>query len=99
LKQKIKHFTTRLGTGLKQEYHETKQIPRHIKERNFKEALLQIGDLGKMSFLAVLWILPAGGILSGFIVKYSKKIRPSAFQDPSLPTPQQEYSEETPPKK
>jgi len=95
VKQKIKHFSSSIGRGLKQEYHETKAIPRHIKEKNFKEALVQLGDLGKMSFLAVLWILPAGGILSGFIVKYSKNIRPTAFQDAPVSKCPDKNTEET----
>jgi len=32
-----------------------------------------------MTFLSVLWILPGGGILSGVLLKFSKKIRPSSF--------------------
>jgi len=96
VKQKIKNFTTNIRRGLKQEYHETKAIPRHLKERNFKEAFVQIGDLGKMSFLGLLWILPAGSIVSGFIMKYSKKIRPTAFQDASISNRSHENKKETP---
>jgi len=79
-KEKIKNFSIKIGGGLKQEYHETKQIPKHIQKGNFKEAAQQVGDIGKMVFIALVWILPAGVIVSSFIVKFSKKIRPSAFQ-------------------
>ena len=80
MKEKFKNFTKKIGAGLKQEYHETKQIPYHIKKRNFKEAGQQIGDIGKMLIIAFIWVLPAGAILSGFIIKFSKKMRPSSFQ-------------------
>ncbi len=80
MKQKFKHFVNKIGTGLKQEYHETKQIPRHIKEGNLKEATQQAGDIVKMVAIAFVWVLPAGAIISGFILKFSKKMRPSSFQ-------------------
>lgn len=79
--KKLKNFTKKIGTGLKQEYHETQQIPLHIKNKNFKEAINQIGDLSKMGLIAFNWVLSAGAVLSGFIIKYSKKIRPSAFRE------------------
>jgi hypothetical protein len=80
VKQKIRHFAKQIGAGLKQEYEETKQIPHHIKKRDFKAVKQQIGDIGKMIVIAFVWVLPAGAILSGFIVKFSQKMRPSAFQ-------------------
>jgi len=78
---KIKRFTKKLSKGLKQELQETKEIPKHIKNKEFKKAFEQIADIGRMTFISFLWILPAGGIISGFIVKFSQKIRPSAFRD------------------
>lgn len=69
-----------MGHGLKQEYKETKDIPKHIKNKEYQKAVEQVGDLGKMTFLSALWILPRGGVISGVIVKYFKKIRPSAFR-------------------
>ena len=69
-----------MGHGLKQEYEETKDIPKHIKNREYKKAAEQVGDIGKMTFLSSLWILPGGGVLSGILLKYFKKIRPSAFR-------------------
>jgi len=80
MKQKFKQFTKNIGTGLKQEYHETKQIPHHIKKGNFKEVGQQIGDIGKMIVIAFIWVLPAGVVISGFIIRFSNKLRPSAFQ-------------------
>jgi len=78
---KVKKFTKKIGKGLKQEYHETIKIPSHLKNKEYKEAANQIADVGKMAFIATVWILPAGAIISGFIMKYSTKIRPSAFMD------------------
>ena len=67
--------------GLKQEYEETKDIPKYIKNREYKKAAEQVGDIGKMTFLSTLWVLPGGGVLSGVLVKYFKKMRPSAFRE------------------
>lgn len=78
---KLKKFSKRVWHGLKQEYKETKDIPKHIKNKEYKKATEQIGDIGKMTFLSVLWILPGGGVLSSILVKSSKKIRPSAFKN------------------
>lgn len=80
MKKRIQHFAKKIGRGLQQEYNETKQIPYHIRKKNFKAAGEQIGDIGKMVLIAFVWILPAGAILSGFIIKFSQKMRPSAFQ-------------------
>lgn len=33
-----------------------------------------------MVFIVSIWILPAGAIISGFILKISDKMRPTAFQ-------------------
>jgi len=70
-----------MGHGLKQEYKETKDIPKHIKNKQYKKAAQQVGDIGKMTFLSLLWVLPGGGVLSGLLVKLFKKLRPSAFQE------------------
>ncbi|NPA59106.1 MAG: hypothetical protein GXO30_01360 [Epsilonproteobacteria bacterium] len=80
MKKKIKEFTKKFSSGLKQEYQETKDIPKHIKNGNYKEARQQIADIGKMAFIISVWILPAGAIISGFIMKLSNKIKPTAFQ-------------------
>ena len=78
---KLKHFTKKIHKGLKQELQETKDIPKHIKNKEFDKATEQIGDIGKMTFLSTLWILPGGAVMSGFLVKYFKKMRPSAFRE------------------
>ncbi len=78
---KLKNFSKKMGHGLKQEYEETKDIPKHIKNKDYKKAAEQVGDIGKMTFLSTLWVLPGGGILSGLLLKYFKKIRPSAFRE------------------
>ncbi len=78
---KLKKFSKRVGHGLKQEYKETKDIPKHIKNKEYKKAAEQVGDIGKMTFLSTLWVLPGGGVLSGVLVKYFKKMRPSAFKE------------------
>ena len=78
---KIKKFSKKLSKGLKQELYETKQIPYHIKNKEYKKALEQVADIGRMTFLSILWILPGGGVISTMVVKFSKKIRPSAFRE------------------
>jgi hypothetical protein len=81
MNKKIKKFTKKISVGLKQEYHETKQIPKQIKDKKYKEATHQVLDIGKMLVISAMWILPAGGVISAFVMKFSNKIRPSAFQD------------------
>jgi len=81
MKKKIKQFTQNLSAGMKQEYHETKQIPKQLRDKQYKEATQQMGDIGKMIFIAVLWILPAGGVASAFLLKISHRFRSSSFQN------------------
>ena len=81
MNKRIKEFYKRIASGLKQEYQETKDIPKNIKNKNYKEVKQQVADLGKMAFIVSVWILPAGAILSGFIMKLSKRMRPSSFQN------------------
>ena len=78
---KLKRFTKKIGNGLKQELQETKDIPKHIKNREFDKATEQIGDIGKMTFLSALWILPGGAAASAFVLKCFKRMRPSAFRE------------------
>ena len=78
---KLKHFTKKIAKGLKQELQETKDIPKHIKNKEFNKATEQIGDITKMTFLSTLWILPGDAVMSAFVVKYFKKMRPSAFRE------------------
>ena len=78
---KLKRFSKKIEKGLKQEFQETKDIPKHLKNKEFEKATEQIGDIGKMTLLSTLWILPGGAVLSAFVVKYFKKMRPSAFRE------------------
>ena len=80
MKKRFKAFKDKIGSGLKQEYQETKAIPRHLKNGNYKEVKEQVADLGRMVVIAFIWVLPAGAIISGFVMKFSNKIRPSAFR-------------------
>lgn len=80
-KKKIIRFTKHIARGIRQEYHETKQIPKQLREKEYKAAAEQMGDITKMVFLALLWILPAGGIAGAFLLKISTRFRPSSFQE------------------
>ncbi len=81
MKKRLHNFTKKIGSGLKQEYQETKDIPKHLKNGDYKIAREQVVDIGKMIFIASIWVLPAGAIVSGALIKFSNKIRPSSFQD------------------
>nr|WP_275716931.1 hypothetical protein [Sulfurimonas sp. SAG-AH-194-L11] len=74
MKKKFKEFTDKVSSGLKQEYQETKDIPMHIKNGSYKEAGQQAADIGKMAFIVSIWILPAGAIISGLIMKFFDSI-------------------------
>ena len=67
MKERIKRFSKKIGSGLKQEYIETKQIPYHLKKGNIKEAAKQFGDIGKMVFIAFVWFFLSG-------IKISKRM-------------------------
>ena len=71
---KLKRFSKKIHHGLKQEYQETKDIPKHIKNKEYKKAAEQVGDITKMTLLSVLWILPGGGVVSATLVKFFEKI-------------------------
>jgi len=47
----------------------TKDIPKHIKNKDYKKVAEQVGDIGKMTFLFSLWVLRGGGMLSGVLVQ------------------------------
>ncbi len=81
MKKKITRFTKHIVQGMRQEYHETKQIPKQLRDKEYKAAIEQMGDIGKMIFLALLWILPAGGVASAFLLKLSHRFRPSSFKE------------------
>jgi len=78
---KVKKFSKKMHHGLKQEYQETKDIPKHIKNKEYKKAAEQVGDISKMTLLSALWVLPGGGVVSTALVKFFKNIRPSAFRE------------------
>jgi hypothetical protein len=63
------------------EWHETRAVPGQLLRGEFRRAGAQVADLGRMSVLAALWILPGGAVISGFVVKVFHRIRPSAFRE------------------
>ena len=83
MKKKIesfKSFTRKIGKGMHVEWRETKEIPSLILRREYKKAGAQVVDICKMVGLGIVWIIPGGAVLTAFIVKFSCKARPSAFQ-------------------
>ena len=42
-------------------------------------------DICKMVGLGIVWVLPGGAVITAFIVKFSYKVRPSAFQSEKKP--------------
>ena len=76
---KFKKFSRRIGKGLHIEMKETIDIPKHIKNREYKKAGAQVVDIFKMAGLTVVWVIPGGAVITAMIVKFSHKARPSAF--------------------
>ena len=76
---KFKIFTRRIGRGLKVEYKETVEIPSLLKQKEYKKAGAQVVDIFKMAGLTVIWVVPGGAVITAFILKFSHKMRPSAF--------------------
>ena len=66
--------------GLAIEARETIEIPKHIKNGQFRKAGEQVGDLFRMTGLGIVWIIPGGGVLVAVILKVFHKSRPSAFR-------------------
>jgi len=60
---KLKPVFKRMGNGFKQEYEETKNIPKDIKNKEYKKVAEQVGDIGKITFLSALWVLPGNGLV------------------------------------
>jgi len=78
--QRFRTFADGLKHGMKVEWHETRAVPGQLLRGEFRKAGEQVADLGRMGFLAALWILPGGALISGFVVKVFHRIRPSAFR-------------------
>ena len=83
MKKKIesfKTFTKKMGKGMYVEWRETKEIPSLILRREYRKAGAQVVDICKMVGLGIVWVVPGGAVITAFIVKFSHKARPSAFQ-------------------
>lgn len=83
MKKKIesfKTFTKKMGKGMHVEWRETKEIPSLILRREYRKAGAQVVDICKMVGLGIVWVVPGGAVITAFIVKFSHKARPSAFQ-------------------
>jgi hypothetical protein len=76
---KLSKFSRRIGRGLHVEWKETIEIPKLLKNREYKKAGVQVFDIFKMAGLSVVWVIPGGAVLTAVIVKFSHKARPSAF--------------------
>jgi ABC-type Co2+ transport system permease subunit len=76
----LKKFTRRIGKGMHVELKETIEIPSLLIRREYKKAGAQVVDIFKMTGLAVVWVGPGGAVLTAVILKFSHKMRPSAFR-------------------
>lgn len=77
--QNLKKFTRRIGKGMNVELKETIEIPSLLLRKEYKKAGAQVVDIFKMTGLAVIWVVPGGAVLTAVILKFSHKMRPSAF--------------------
>ncbi len=78
--QNLKKFTRRIGRGMHVELKETIEIPSLLIRREYKKAGAQVVDIFKMTGLAVVWVVPGGAVITAVILKFSHKMRPSAFR-------------------
>ena len=78
--QNLKKFTRRIGKGMHIELKETIEIPSLLIRREYKKAGAQVVDIFKMTGLAVVWVIPGGAVITAVILKFSHKMRPSAFR-------------------
>ena len=78
--QNLKKFTRRIGKGMHIEFKETIEIPSLLIRREYKKAGTQVVDIFKMTGLAVVWVIPGGAVITAVILKFSHKMRPSAFR-------------------
>ena len=77
---KFRIFSRRIGRGLHVEWKETIEIPKLLREKEFKKAGEQVLDICKMGTLTVIWVIPGGAVLTAIILKFSHKARPSVFK-------------------
>ena len=77
----FKRFAEKIKRGMYVEWKETKEIPSLLLRREYKKAGAQVIDICKMAGLGVVWVIPGGAVMTAFIVKFSHRIRPSAFQE------------------
>ena len=77
--QNFKKFTRRISKGMNVELKETIEIPSLLMRREYKKAGAQVVDIFKMTGLAVVWVIPGGAVITAVILKFSHKMRPSAF--------------------
>lgn len=76
---RFRRFSRRMKQGLHTEWKETVEIPKLIKNKEYKKAGAQVLDIVKMTGLGIIWIIPGGAVITAIIVKFSHKARPSAF--------------------
>lgn len=76
---RFRKFSRRMKHGLHIEWKETVEIPRLIKNKEYKKAGNQVLDIVKMTSLGAIWIIPGGAVLTAMIIKFSHRARPSAF--------------------
>ena len=77
---RLSKFSKRIGRGLHVEWKETIEIPKLLKNKEYRKAGDQVFDICKMAGLTVVWVVPGGAVLTAVILKFSHKARPSAFR-------------------
>jgi hypothetical protein len=76
----FKTFSREIGKGMHVEWKETREIPLQLWRGEYKKAGAQVFDICKMVGLGIVWVVPGGAVITAFIVKFSYRMRPSAFQ-------------------
>lgn len=79
--ESFRHFSRKIGKGMHTEWKETKEIPSLLLNKEYKKAGAQVVDICKMAGLGIVWVIPGGAVITAFIVKFSHRVRPSAFQE------------------
>jgi len=77
--RRAKRFSKKIAKGLHVELKETIDIPKQLKNREYKKAGTQVVDIFKMVGLTLVWVIPGGAVITATILKFSHKARPSAF--------------------